>query len=948
MLARPAAAGKPRTGRAALSERGPAFLTTDNTPTIMRREQSMRRSPAGGRTAGPASCVRDSGPPGSGHDEGGRSMRRAIVTVAFLALVALVATATAGETIKRVLPENGMTVILRENHAAPVVNLRMYVKAGSILEGEYLGCGISHYCEHLLSDGTTNRTLEEIEEELNELGGGSNAYTTKDHTCYFIETSPEHFDRALDILADWGMNATFPEEAVEAQKGVITREINMGYDEPARRVYNLFGEAMFRCHPAKYPVIGYIENFEDITREDLLAYKDRMYVPNNMVFVAAGDFDAVEAYAKIHEAFRDFERKPIDTPALVCEPDQLGRRVRREERDLDMAYVMMGYHTVPLSHPDLYPLDVMSHVLSEGNSSRLHRRLVDELGLVQSVTSWSHTPGYDAGVFAVSMVMDPANVDRAIEVVTEELYALKDDRVSGDEIEKAKKLKTAEFYFGRQDMESLASSLGTSEISSGNPDFDEIYAAEIQKVTADEIRDVARKYFSDDNLGIAILAPPSDDAPETAQVTEAGTDEEPVLAPVEKHVLDNGLTVLVRENHTNPIVSIGSFSLAGARFEDPGKPGLANYVADMMPRGTRRRSGERISETIDGMGANYSCAANHTRIESNLTVLSEDLEDGFELFADVLMNPGFDEESIEKARRELRGAVTARADNWTYDAMDIMLDELFPSHPYGRPPIGTQEGIDSVTRDDLVSHHASLVTPNNTVITVFGDVTVEQALELVEDELSDWEPGHPASAEIALEPRRAEPALLESHHDRAQTVIFRGYHGMPYSSEDRYAMDVLDAVTSGIYYPGGWLHTDLRGNSLVYVVHAYNFTGFDTGYFGLYAATYDEALDQAMGIIDGHMERIATEPVPEDELELAKQLCIIMDKTNTQTNAAQAHDAAVPELYGLGYDHESDYAERIRAVTADDVLRVAKKYLSDPVTVIRRPRPTEEHAGAAE
>ena len=873
-----------------------------------------------------------------------------VALLAVAVIVAGIATAAAGETIKRVLPENGLTVILQENHSAPVVNLRMYVKAGSILEEEYLGCGISHYCEHLLSDGTPTRTVEQIEEELNEIGGGSNAYTTKDHTCYFIETSREHFDQALDILADWGMNATFPEEAVETQRGIITREINMGYDEPARRVYNLFGEAMFRCHPARYPVIGYIENFERVTRDDLLAYKARMYVPNNMIFVAVGDFDAEVAYEKIREAFADFERKPFDTPALTCEPEQLGRRIQREERDLDLAYVMMGFHTVPLSHPDLYPLDIMSHVLSAGNSSRLHKRLVDELGLVHSVTSWSHTPGYDAGVFAVSMVMDPANIDQAIEIVTEEIYALKDRKVSRDEIEKAKKLKTADFYFGRQDMESIASSLGTSEISSGNPDFDEMYATEIQNVTADQIREVARRYFSSDNLGIAILAPPTGAEVEIegAPAERATAEAEPMLLPTEKHVLDNGLTVLVRENHTNPIVSVSSYSLAGARFEDPDKPGLANFVADMMPRGTRRLSGERISTTIDEMGAQYGCGANHTRIETGITVLTEDLADGFELFAEVLTNPRFEEDEMDKARREIHGGITARADNWTYDAMDIMLAELFPTHPYGHPPVGNHESVDAITRDDLAAHHSSLVTPNNTVVTVFGDVTVAEAIELAEDELGDWEPGDPASAEIALEPRRTEPVRLESYHDRAQTVIFMGYHGMPYSSEDRYAMDVLDAVTSGINYPGGWLHTDLRGNSLVYVVHAYNFTGYDTGYFGIYAATFDEALDQAMGIIDGHMERVATELVSEEELELAKQLCIIMNETNLQTNSSQAHDAAVPELYGLGHDHESDYADRIRAITSEDVLEVAQKYLANPVTIIRRPRPSEEHADVGE
>jgi zinc protease len=160
-------------------------------------------------------------------------------------------------------------------------------------------------------------------------------------------------------------------------------------------------------------------------------------------------------------------------------------------------------------------------------------------------------------------------------------------------------------------------------------------------------------------------------------------------------------------------------------------------------------------------------------------------------------------------------------------------------------------------------------------------------------------------------------------------------------------MDVLDAVTSGIYYPGGWLHTELRGNQLVYVVHAYNFTGYDTGYFGLYAATYDDALGQALEIIDADMERIGTELVDGDELEKAKQLCIIMRETSRQTNASQATDAAIAELYGLGYDYPDHYAERIAAVTSEDVRRVALKYLKNPVTIIRRPRPSEQVSDAA-
>jgi len=862
-----------------------------------------------------------------------------ILLLALVVVLAVAAVASAGETIKRVMPENGLTVILRENHSSPVVNMRIYFKAGSIYEGEYLGAGISHYVEHLLSDGTPTRTLEDIEREIEMIGGGSNAYTTKDHTCYFMETSPEHFSRALDILSDWSMNASFPQEAVDAQKGVITREINMGYDEPARRIYALYGETMFERHPYKYPVIGYIENFDRLTRDDVVKYKEKMYLPNNAIFVAVGDFDAEEAYEEIRAAFAEWERKPIDMPTLTQEPPQLGRRERRQQRDLDMAYVMLGFHTVPLQDPDLYPLDVLSHIMSEGESSRLYQRLVNELQLVYGITSWSSTPNYGAGSFVVSMQLDPANVDAAVDAVLEELYAVKDRKVSRDELEKAKQLKAAEFWLGRQDMESIASSLGQSELGTGNPDFDELYVEHIQNVTADEIIEVANRYFYEDNLGIAILEPYAEETAAAATETE---DVE--VGEVERFVLDNGLTVLVKENHTTPIVSVGSYTVGGARVETI--PGLGNFTASMLPRGTKKMSGEKISETFDAMGAVYNCSANHTRIQSSLTLLSQDFEDGFKIFADVLLNPKFDEAEIEKQRELIKAGILARKDDWATEALDRMVAAHFGDHPYGHPPVGTEETVDVITRDDMVAHHAAFMSPDNTVVTIFGDVAADEAVALAEKTFGKWTPANVAvPARVAYDTRQT-PEVITSHHTRAQAVIAMGFPGMPYQSEDRYAMDVLDGIISGIYYPGGWLHADLRGKGLVYVVHAYNWTGLDEGYFGIYAATFDEALEEAVEIIDGYIEQIKTEEVTDEELELAKNLCIVMDQTQSQTNAVQANDAAIAELYGLGYDFTDDYAQRIAEVTKEDVLRVARKYLNNPVTILRRPEPTEETTDA--
>jgi len=234
------------------------------------------------------------------------------------------------------------------------------------------------------------------------------------------------------------------------------------------------------------------------------------------------------------------------------------------------------------------------------------------------------------------------------------------------------------------------------------------------------------------------------------------------------------------------------------------------------------------------------------------------------------------------------------------------------------------------------------MAPDNSVITIFGDVDTAVTLAMVEDAFRRWEPTYFEMPERTAVEARLEPETITSHHSRAQAVIAMAFPGMPYESEDRYAMDVLDGILSGIYYPGGWLHSDLRGKGLVYVVHAYNWNGFDEGYFGIYAATFDEALEEAVGIIDFYIEQMKAELVTDEELELSKQRCITMDGTTNQTNASQSHNAAIAELYGLGCNFTDDYAAKISEVTKEDVLRVAREYLNNPVTIIRRPEPEPE------
>ena len=298
----------------------------------------------------------------------------------------------------KVVLDNGMTVILQENHNAPVVSIQIFVKSGSIHEGKYLGTGVSHFVEHVIDDGTLRRSRAAIDELVEYIGNISNAYTWKDHTKYYITTSIADFDVALDVISDYIQHATFPESEVAIQRGVILSEFNQDADEPYRRLHDLYYETAYQQHPVRYPVGGYRGLFEQLTRADLVDFYTRTYVPGNVIFVAVGDFEISATLAKVTEAFCDFPRRPALLNgtesvhyALPQEPIQQATRRVQEYADIELAYLLMGFHTVGIFHPDTYALDLAASILGEGESSRMSKTIKNQQQLVHYIGVWSET-----------------------------------------------------------------------------------------------------------------------------------------------------------------------------------------------------------------------------------------------------------------------------------------------------------------------------------------------------------------------------------------------------------------------------------------------------------------------------------------------------------------------------------------------------------------------------
>ena len=853
------------------------------------------------------------------------------VCVCIMLLIAVQALAL--EVEHKILP-NGLRVYVAENRNAPVFTMRVYVKAGGIYEDEFLGRGISHNLEHLVSGGTTHkRTEADAEKIMDMIGGASNAYTTSGHTCYYIATSAEYADQVIDLLSDWTLNCAMDQAEVDRERGVIQREIAMGQDEPQRVIGKLYNGAMFVTHPEHFPTIGYLDLFNETTREDLVKYYERMYVPANMHVVAVGDFDADEMMPKIEAAFSQFPFRTPHVPILPVDPKQMGMRYVEDEMEVEQTYMTIGWRTVPLTHEDTYPLHVAARILGDGRSSRLYRKVKEELDLVYTINASSYNPEYEAADFTSHVTCEYEKSAMALDAIREAIYQLCEEYVTPKELEKAKTQIASDLAFGFQDVADQAGVIGVDVLKTGNPNYTEYYVERIKAVTQEDIRRVAEKYLYDDAMTVGVLKPIGAELAVAEKMVE--TRE---TSAVEKKTMAAGATLLLKEDHSVPLVHFRAYFRGGSSFEDPSNNGGFYVMSRMLRRGTRKRSAEAIAAEVDGMGGRLYTGAAEDYFTCNMDVLGENFDEGLEVFADVLMNSTFEMDEFDKEKQNVVSILMSRSDDWQDDAEVQLRKILYQDHVYAMDPRGEQPSVEGLTRDQVYNLYTDYCVPGNMVLTVFGDVDKEYAEAAVNKAFSRFRRKGAMVPEVAAWAGIDEDIMKVVATERQQAVIFRGYPCMTVNNEDWYAMRVLDGVISGIGYPGGWLHSTLRGNQLVYLVHAWNSVYKGKGYFAVIAATQPETADTALVIINEKFAKIKDDYVTDEELDNAKRICNIMeDLYYSQTIAAQAGLATQYEILGLGFDYRSGFKQKINAITKEDVREVANKYLNESATIVIRP-----------
>ena len=816
---------------------------------------------------------------------------------------------------------NGLTVLVQENHAAPVVAVRMYVRTGSIYEGEYLGAGISHLFEHALSEGTSTRTKEQVNEDVQGIGGQSNAYTSFDVTAYHITTAAPYFARAVDSLSDMMQNATFPDAEVKTQIGVIHNEMNLGADDPDRVLGMLFNETAFRVHPARYPIIGYRAQFDAITRDDIVNYYKTHYTPENTVVSIAGDVKAADVLAYVEKQMGEWPRRNAQTPVLPDEPTQSSPRRASVEKDVSQTQMQIGWHTIPLQHPDLYALDMLAEIMGGSESSRLVRNL-RERGLVTSIGAFSSTPNYNAGIFGIRATLKPADAAKVEAAIWNEIAKIKRNGVTTDEIRRAARGVETSFVFGNSGVENQAEQIAYDEMNTGDPEYSKRYVARMQAVTAAQVRAAANKYLARDGVTVASVVPRG--STKTVVATAAKID---ASAP-QLFTLPNGVRLIIRENHATPTVAITATALGGARLEASSKAGVSALMSELLTRGTTGRSETQISTLVDELGGSIDGFSGYNSWGINSKWLSRDWRSGLALVQESLLSPTFPADQLGLARARQIAGIREQSDDPMSVASLALRHEMYGAHPYGRSSLGSEAIVQKLSRADLIGFHNAVLQPRNLVIAVYGDIDANEIRRAVEYSFGNFRAEAKApKAPIAALALTKNVSQVVSKPGIAQVVQWYGFPSIDVKGKDRYAIDVLDAAMSGANLPGGRLHARLRDNQLVYVVHAFDQPGLDQGIFAIYAATTPPNSDRVRSIIREELDKVADSGISAAELERAKTMMISSDAIENQDNLSQAQGAASDELYGLGFRNNEEFASRINAITLADVQRVARQYL---------------------
>jgi zinc protease len=865
---------------------------------------------------------------------------------------------------KYTLP-NGLDVILSQDHRIPMVAVNLWYHVGPANE-EPGRTGFAHLFEHMMFQ-SSKHVPEDAHFKLLEAAGASdiNGTTDYDRTNYFETIPANQLELALWLESDrmGYLIDKVDQPSLSNQQDVVRNERRQSVEN---QPYGLAEETLVQTlFPPKHPyygnVIGSHEDIQAAKLDDVRRFFRQYYAPNNASLAIVGDFEPAQAKALVQKYFGTLKRGSAVPPIKAATPKITSERRKTVTARVELPRVYMAWITSAILKPGDADADIAANILGGGRSSRLYKKLVYEKQIAQTVSATQQSLILGS-VFQIEATARPGHtVDELEKAIDEELAAFRSKPAEASEIERSRNRIETSIIGGLEVLGGfggVADRLNSYNHYLGTPDYLEKDVQRYRAVTPASVQAFAKDQLAQTSRVVLhvtpgqpapvaqVATPPAPQgaaasAPETINADEAWRNETPKPGPSKplqlatpvSATLSNGLTLILSERRGLPIVAANLVLKTGSDANPLEKPGLANFVAAMLDEGTATRNALQIADQVAQLGASLTTGSSMDATTASVRSLTKNFGPTLDILADVVLHPSFPAEEIERQRASRLAGLVQQRDNPAQVAALVLASALYGTkHPYGYAEVGTEASVKAVTRGDMDAFWKQNFVPNNAALVVAGDISLPELRALAEKSFGSWARGTPAQPNLGAPSTTAARIVIVDKAGSPQTQVRVAGIGAARSSPDFRPMQVMNIALGGLF--------SSRINMNLREAHGYTYgasSGFSfrraAGPFqvasGIRTDVTAPAVDEIFKELRGMVER----PLTEDELTKAKDAMANSLPGAFESSANAVGNFSNVFIYDLGLDYYTKYAAQVNAVTRDQTLTMAKKYL-DPSKMV--------------
>ncbi|MCX6826752.1 MAG: pitrilysin family protein [candidate division Zixibacteria bacterium] len=873
--------------------------------------------------------------------------------------------------IKQFELDNGMRVILKENHSSPMTTSLIFVNAGSKFETEYNN-GVTHFLEHLLFDGTASQSQEALSGGIERLSGYINAFTDKAFTCYLVLMPKDYIDYGMATQADMLFNSNFPEDRFPKERGIIIDEMKMNDDAEGAPAEDYFTERNLAGTPYALRVIGYPSTIANIPRETVIDYWKKFYGPNNMTLLIIGDFDTPRMTETVTSIFGKFPKVPLPSAPTMEYKRLSGKQIFKAAAKTKSTYIDISIEAPQFNDSDYFAMTLLQDYLSDEENSPLVKILKSDIAPLATSISANLDTREEFSRLNIEIVTEKADkADFIISLVDRILDSLKSNLPSEELLDGYKISRRCRDIYMSEKLHHYAFTIAPLLAITGWNFFEKL-PERIDSVKISDMERAIKNYLEVPSYIATVVSPQTQGNESVYKSEEPSADEivayyrsvkspsydlnsgknfkmpvvKEISAPETKYAkylketFSNGLTVVIKSNPDSRVFALNVIGRNRSATEPEGKDGITDFMNHLLEKGTVTRPAEKLAGEQASIGANVTLYDNPwityddrytTRQFSFLKfeTIDEFTEKGIELFADIVAHPAFDSVEVEKVRGEIRGRLGRNTGSTYKTAHNLYYAALFQGTPYSKTIEGNLATVGGITIADLKDYYHKIYSPENMIITVGTSQNPEKIMALIKNSLGQI----PKTGFVPVEPIR--PANISGvkaayqNMEKTQTYIYMGNLLPSVASPDAPALNVAAYILSKR------LQNNLRETQgLTYSVGASITFDKHFGWFFCTIGTDTSNFVKARDGIIAEIEKLKARMPTDDEITEAINSIWGSDLMAKLSRINQAFYMGVNEYLGVGYDYDDVYIDKIRRVDKGMVIKVARRYFDSKNYVI--------------